>query len=120
VVASGDKTTLKQGSRVPIVTGMYDEEKQGANSQVQYQDVGLSIEASIYVYLDGLKLRTKMEQTSLGDDKSGVGPQDPVVRQTVLEGTSTLTQGKPLQVGSFDVPGSTRRQMVEVVAELVK
>jgi type II secretory pathway component GspD/PulD (secretin) len=120
VVASGDKTSLKQGSRVPIVTGMYDQEKQGANSQVQYQDVGLNIEVSLKGYLDGLSLRTKIEQTSVADDKSGVGPQDPVVKQTVFEGLSTLMQGKPLALGSFDVPGSTRKQTIEVVAELVK
>jgi len=120
VVASGEKTTLKQGTRVPIVTGIYDQEKPGANSQVQYQDVGLNIEASLNSYLDGLKLRTKIEQTSVADDKSGVGPQDPMVRQTVLDGTSTLAQSQPLALGSFDVPGSTRRQTIEVVAELVK
>jgi type II secretory pathway component GspD/PulD (secretin) len=120
MVASGDRTTLKEGIRTPIVTGMYDAEKSTANSQVQYQDVGLSIEASLNGYMEGLRLRTKIEQTGMADEKSGVGPQDPVVRQSVLDGTATLTQGKPLMLGSFDVPGSTRRESIEVVAELVK
>lgn len=37
-----------------------------------------------------------------------------------LEGTSTLVQGKRLALGTFDVPGTTRHQEVEVVSELVR
>jgi hypothetical protein len=55
----------------------------------------------------------------VSEEKSGVGPQDPVVRQNVLNGTSTLALGKPLVLGSIEVPGSTRRQEIEVLAEAV-
>jgi hypothetical protein len=48
-----------------------------------------------------------------------VGAQEPVVRQTVLEGTSFLTPGKPLVLGSLDIPGSARHLDVEVVMEQV-
>ncbi|MFZ0744129.1 MAG: hypothetical protein WAM85_06970 [Terracidiphilus sp.] len=120
IVVSGAKTILKQGSRVPIVTGTYDQASTNQNSQVQYQDIGLSIEASLDGYADGLRLRSKVEQSSLADEKSGLGVQDPVIRQTVLEGMSTLAPGKPLVLGSLDVPGTTRRQEIEVVSELVQ
>lgn len=40
VVATGGKTIMKQGSRVPIVTGGVDGGGSTANSQVQYVDVG--------------------------------------------------------------------------------
>ena len=83
-------------------------------------DVGLAIEASADSNLDGLRLHSKVEQTNVADEKSGVGAQDPIVRQTVLDGTSTLATGKPLILGSLDVPGTTRKQEIEVVAELVK
>ncbi len=115
IVAAGGKTDLKQGSRVPIVTGSTDPGTTTQNSQVQYLDVGLMIEAS----LDGEKLRTKIEQSSLAEEKSGLGAQDPVLHQATLEGTAALAQGKPLVLGSFDIPGSTRRQEIEVVSELV-
>ncbi|MGO9337801.1 MAG: hypothetical protein ACLPY1_09865 [Terracidiphilus sp.] len=118
IVASGGKTTFKQGSRVPIVTGVSGDPASG--TQVQYVDVGLNIEASADGYMDGLRLRSKVEQTNVADEKSGVGTQDPIVRQTVLDGTSTLVPGKPLILGSLDVPGTTRKQEIEVVAELVK
>jgi len=38
----------------------------------------------------------------------------------VLEGTSALTLGKPLILGSLDIPGTTRKQEIAVVSELVK
>jgi type II secretory pathway component GspD/PulD (secretin) len=116
IALSGGRTILKQGSRVPIVTGTYEAGTPKQNSQVQYQDVGLSIEAT----LDGESLHSKVEQTSPAEERSGVGPQDPIVRQTVLDGMSSLTLGKSVVLGSFDIPGSTRHQEVEVASELVK
>jgi type II secretory pathway component GspD/PulD (secretin) len=122
IVASGEKTTFKQGSRVPIVTGSYDTSNTpaAAETQVQYQDVGLNIQASVGGTADGLMLRTKVEQTTVADEKSGVGAQDPIIRQTVLDGASTLSLDKPLVLGSLDIPGSTRKQEIAVVAEQVK
>jgi type II secretory pathway component GspD/PulD (secretin) len=119
VVASGGRTVFKQGNKVPVVTGVLNEGTPNANSQVQYLDVGLNIDASLDAYSDGLRLRTKVEQSSVADEKSGMGAQDPVVRQTTLEGVSTLVQGKPIILGSLDMPGSTRRQEIEVVSELI-
>jgi type II secretory pathway component GspD/PulD (secretin) len=120
IVASGSRTEFKQGSRVPITVGGAISGSSTSNPEVQYLDVGQDIDASLDGYLDGVRLRTKVVQSSIAEDKSGVGTQDPVIRQTTLEGTSTLVQGKPLVLGSLDVPGSTRHQEVEVVSELVR
>jgi type II secretory pathway component GspD/PulD (secretin) len=120
IVVSGQKTVLKQGRRVPIVTGTTNTETAAQNTQIQYEDVGLSIEATLDGYQDGVRLRTKVEQSSVADERSNVGLQDPVIRQTSLEGTSTLVQGKPLVLGSLDMPGSTRHQDIEVVSEIVR
>ncbi len=116
VVASGSKTDFKQGSRVPVSTGA----SASAASGVTYLDVGQEIEASLDGYLDGVRLRTRVVQSSIAEDKSVIGSQDPIIRQTTLEGTSTLIQGKPLVLGSFDVPGTTRHQEVEVTSELLR
>jgi len=121
VAASGGKTTFKQGSKVPIVTGAYDAATPAQNSQVQYQDVGLNIEASVDAYADGgLRLHSKVEQSSVAEEKSGMGSQDPIVTQTVLDDTSHLTPGKPFVLGSIYIPGSARQQEIEVVADLVR
>jgi len=120
VLVSGERQVFKQGSRVPIVTGNFGVKTSTENTVVEYQDVGLTIEASVAGYADGARLISKLSQTSLAEEKSGVGPQDPVIRQTVLDGTSILELGKPLVLGSFDLPGGTRKQEFEVVAELFR
>jgi hypothetical protein len=119
IVASGSRTDLKQGSRVPVAVNTKSSSG-GLSSEITYLDIGQEIEASLDGYLDGVRLRTKVVQSGIADDKSAVGTQDPVIRQTTLEGTSTLVQGKPLVLGSLDIPGSTRHQEVEVVSELVR
>jgi type II secretory pathway component GspD/PulD (secretin) len=115
IVVPGEKTYFVQGSKVPIVTGNSSQENSSLLSQVQYEDVGLKIEAT----LEGGRLHTKVEQSSLAEEKSGVGTQDPIVRQTVLDGMSTLEKGKPVVLGSLDLPGGSRRQQIEVVAEAI-
>jgi hypothetical protein len=117
IVASGSRTVAKQGSRVPIPVNT---NLASPTSEITYLDVGQEIEASLDGYLDGVRLRTKVVQSSIAEDKSGVGAQVPIIRQTTFEGTSTLVQGKPLVLGSVDVAGSTRHQEVEVVSELVR
>ena len=116
VIVPGARTVMKQGSRVPIVTGSYKEGGTMENTEVQYQDVGLSIEAT----LDGTSLHTKVEQTSPSNDASGMGARDPVLRQSVLDGTTNLTLDKSLVLGSLDIPGSARRQEVELAVEAVQ
>jgi type II secretory pathway component GspD/PulD (secretin) len=119
IVASGGKTEVKQGSKVPIVTGIYPQGEQSQHSDVQYQDIGLEIEATVDSYADGVRLRTRIAQSSVADEKSGIGVQDPVFHQTFLDGTATLVPGKPLILGSLDIPGTNRHQQVEVVSEAI-
>ncbi len=118
LVTSGEKSTFKQGSRVPIVTGTLA--GQPAGTQVQYQDVGLAIEAHVNGSPDALNLYTKVEQSSLAEDRPVASAQDPVVRQTTLNESSVLSQGKPMVLGTLDLPGTTRSQEIAVVAELVR
>jgi hypothetical protein len=118
IVVSGRKTVLKQGNRVPLVTGSVSTSG-GAQTQVQYLDVGLNIDASIEESADGVKLNTAVEQSSIAEGKSGFGTQDPIVRQAKLEGTSILAAGTPLILGSMDIPSSARRLDIEVVMEHV-
>ncbi len=122
VVVSGQRTVLKQGSRVPIATGSYTTTGSSGAQQTQftYLDIGMNFDATLEESANGVRLRTKAEQSSIADEKSGLGVQDPLVRQTLLEGTSILTPGKPLALGSVDVPGSTRHLDIEVVIEVVR
>ena len=119
VVVSGGKSDVKQGSKVPILIGVDPQSKDPQRSNVQYQDIGLEIEATLDSYAEGARLRTRIAQSSVADEKSGIGIQDPVFRQTMLDGTAILVPGKPVILGSLDLPGTNRRQQVEVVAETI-
>ena len=120
IVGSGNKTTLKQGARVPIVTGSYGADSGHQNTQVQYMDVGINLDATLEGHGDEMRLRTKVEQTSVAEEKSNVGIQDPLIHQSVLEGESAIIMGKPVMLGSMDMPGSGKRVEVSVLAEAVK
>ncbi len=79
----------------------------------------MNFDATMEELANGARLRSKVEQLSMAEQTSGVGLQDPIIRQSSLEGTSFLTLGKPLVLGSIDIPGSTRHLDVEVVMEQV-
>ncbi len=117
VVVTGQQVTLKQGDKVPILTGNYDKDSAGQQTQYTYIDVGMNIAATLDRFAGGLRLRSKVEQSSAVPPQGGSLAQDPVIRQSLLEGTSVLTPGKPQTVGSIDIVGSTRHIDIEVVAE---
>jgi len=118
VVVTGQRTVLKQGDKVPIVTGSITEGT-STKSQVTYLDVGMNFDATLDEFVNGVRLRTRVEQLSVAEERSGVGVQDPIIRQTTLEGTSFLSLGKPLMLGSLDIPDSTRHLDLGVVMEQV-
>jgi hypothetical protein len=105
IMAAGQRTVMKQGDRVPIVTGSTTTNSSGTETQVTYVDVGLNFDATVDECANGAKLRSKVEQLAIAEEKSGFGLQDPIIRQAFLEGTSFLTLGKPLVLGSMDIPG---------------
>lgn len=119
VVASGGRTTVKQGSRVPIATGVPNSENGAV--QMQYLDVGLSIEASVDGAPDHLRLHTRVEQSSVAEGKTaGATAQDPVIRQTSLDGVSDLGQGNAVVLGTLGIRGSSRHEQISVRSEVVQ
>ncbi|MGD0443784.1 MAG: secretin N-terminal domain-containing protein [Edaphobacter sp.] len=119
VLTDGQRTVMKQGNKVPIVTGSYNNTSSQAESQVTFIDVGMNFDATLDSYGGGARLKSKVEQLGMTEEKSGVGPQYPIIRQTALEGTALLAPGKPVVLGSLDVPGSTRHLDVDVMMEPV-
>jgi hypothetical protein len=121
LAATGQRTVFKHGSRVPIVTALKSghSDSSDQNAQVQYVDVGLNIEATVTGAPDAPSLRSRIDQTSTSDD-APVSSNIPRIKQTGFDESFQLTQGKPVVIGSLDLPGTTRRQEIEVVAELVR
>ena len=121
VVTPGQRTQLKEGSRVPVITGSFSpSDSKGTVKQATYLDVGLNFDATLETHGTGFQLRSKVEQSSIAEEKSGPGADDPVIRQTLLEGTSILPEGKTVSLGSLDVLGSTRHLDVDAMVEAVR
>jgi type II secretory pathway component GspD/PulD (secretin) len=120
VAADGQKVTLKQGSRVPVATGSYSSSGSvGVQTQFQYLDLGMTFDATAVSVAGGALLKAKVEQSSAADDKMIAEVREPVIRQATLEGTSVVKLGKPLMLGSLDIPGTTAHLEVEVLVEAV-
>ena len=117
ILVPGGRTTLKQGSKIPIATGSYDDGKNGSQTQFTYLDIGLNLDATLDVFASGMRLKSKIEQSSAAENVVIQEVREPVIRQTVLEGTSLIVPGKPLVLGGVDVPGSTRHLDIEVLLE---
>jgi type II secretory pathway component GspD/PulD (secretin) len=119
IVVSGARTTFKNGSKVPVQVSASNLGNATSKTDFTYLDVGLNIDASLDESVNGIRLRTKVERSSVAEERVVGGVDDPVIRQTVLEGTSILTPGKQVMLGSLDVPGSTRHLEMGVVVEVV-
>jgi type II secretory pathway component GspD/PulD (secretin) len=120
VVTAGGRTTIKNGSKVPVATGSYNTAGAASQTQFTYLDVGINIDATLNEVAGGAQLKAKVEQSSATEDKEIAGIHEPVVRQSVMEGVSLLTMGKPEVLGALDISGSTRHLDIEVVMEPVK
>ena len=118
VALLGQRITLKQGDKVPVATGSFEQGNAASQTQFTYIDIGINLDTTIDAFANGLRLRSKVEQSSVAaGPQSGKLADDPIVRQSVLEGTSVITPGKPFILGGIDIVGSTRHIDIEVMAE---
>lgn len=122
IAANAQRTMVKQGSRVPVATGTYSATTQTAvQTQFQYVDVGMSFDVTFTETGGGGLLKTKVEQSSLAEERANLaGVQEPVVRQASFEGSPVVVFGRPVLLSSLDVPNSPRHLDVEVMVEEVK
>lgn len=109
----GDSSNLNISSRLPYVIP-----KQSASTSVpaemQYFDVGLRIRATLQGSPGSLVLQSTIDQSSVTQPQPGSGIERPADHKTYLDETTVLTEGKPIQLGSLDVPGSHVHEQVEV------
>lgn len=118
VAVPGQKALFKQGNKIPIVTGEYQKDTASKVSQVTYLDIGMDIDATLDEARDVLRLKTKVARSSVVEDHVGAtAVDDPIVRQSVFEGSVALTPGKTMTIGTLDITGTTRRIEIQVMAE---
>jgi type II secretory pathway component GspD/PulD (secretin) len=117
VLVTGQRTILKQGNRVPIITGTDFKNPNSPQTQYTYLDIGMNFDATIDDAPNSLRLKAKVEESSVVDNSSGALPQEPLIRQSLFEGSAVLTPGKPIILGSLDITGTTRRIEIQAMVE---
>ena len=117
---SGVPAVAKIGSRIPVATGSYSnaDPGKGVQTQMTYVDIGVNIAVRLHELGYGVQVTTKIEQSSMADAPPAT-PSDPIIRQASIENDAILVPGKPMTLGSLDIPGSTRRTDIELVIERV-
>ena len=111
-VLVGQRIVLKQGNKVPLATGT-----SAGQTQFTYVDVGVNLDSTLDQFQNGLRLRSKVEQSAVGEIVTIAGVNEPQIRQSTMEGTTFLTPGKPTNIGGIDIVGSNRHIDIEVIAE---
>jgi len=120
VAVDGQRVTMKEGDKIPVATGTFSTESASAQTQFTYLDVGMNFDATVSSLAGGVSLLSKIEQSSIGPTNTIAGVAEPVVRQSVLQNSANVTLGKPLMLGSIDVPNSTRHLDLDVLIEPLK
>jgi type II secretory pathway component GspD/PulD (secretin) len=123
LLGNGQHTSMKEGNKIPIATGSYsdgDLKANGVQTQFTYLDIGMNFDATLTVSVNSVSLKSKVEDSSLDQPVTIAGVTEPVVRQSVLDGTVTLTLDKPGMLGTIDVPNSTHHIDIAAVVEQVK
>lgn len=119
IVVGGQRTTLKQGSKIPVATGSYSTDHNASQTQFTYLDVGMNFDAALDELANGVRLQSKVEESGAETSNMIAGVSEPVIRQAVLQGTAFLTPGKPVSLGSVDITGTTRRLDIVVVMDVL-
>lgn len=116
--ANSGQTFLKLGSRIPIATEM-STSNNSANplTEFQYIDVGMDIKAGLRQFANGIQLQSSLTQSEAEAQTPNLKTL-PVIRQTTLNNTVLLTEGKAVMLGTADIPGSTHSLQVQV--ELIR
>jgi hypothetical protein len=126
LLGNGEHSTMKEKNKIPIATGTYangvaaTSPSSEIQTQFTYLDVGMNFDATIMVTGNSVRLKSKVEDSSLDQPVTIAGVTEPVVRQSVLDGTSTLTLDKPLMLGTIDIPNTARHMDIAVLVEQIK
>jgi type II secretory pathway component GspD/PulD (secretin) len=116
LMVEGQENRLKEGIKVPISTSSLSA-GEGKQTAVTYLDVGTNIDATLVSLAAQGRLKYSLEESSVAPEVSGVGPEDPILRQSSLQGEATLAAGKPSVLGTIDFPSSTHHIDIEVVMQ---
>ncbi|HVZ59323.1 MAG TPA: cohesin domain-containing protein [Terriglobales bacterium] len=107
-VLDGQKATLKIGDRVPVATGSFQPGVGGVginplvNTQFQYIDVGVNIDVTPNVHMNGeVTLKVVLEVSSVTNRVNIGGIDQPVIGQRRMEHQIRLKEGEVNLIGGI-------------------
>ena len=119
-LTAGESNEIKIGARVPVSSAS----SAGADIvEWQYLDVGTNIWAQLREHGDELILAVRSDVSNLDTSNQSEyvkGPNHPIIRQIKISGSTLLTVGKPILIGSMDDPSSKRQFQLEVMVTKLK
>jgi general secretion pathway protein D len=103
------KATMKIGSRIPIATGSYSTPGLTAGAaigyaqtQFQYQDVGVNIEMTPSIHFDhDVTIKIKIEVSTVSGNETIEGVTEPIISQRVVDQVIRLREGEASILGGI-------------------
>jgi hypothetical protein len=113
---------LKVGSRVPLAVSGDSPDTHSVNTQFQYLDVGMNIDARLEVTASGeLSLHSEVDMSSIPEsgslDKVG---GNPVIRHFRVTSFNAVAVGRPVVITTADDVASHRQFQVQVTSTRIK
>lgn len=100
---------LRLDSLVPVDVGS------STSPTYDMEHISFTIDASLRKFANGLELTTAVMQGSLAKKPEQIsGATPPITRIFEFTTTTLLAENKPVTIGQFDIPGSTRSLQVQV------
>lgn len=105
----GQKATMKIGSKIPIATGSFSSgigvaagAYPAAETQFQYQDVGVNIELTPTVHYDHqVTMKLKIEVTAQSGQVTIEGVTEPIISQRTTEAVIRMQEGEASILGGI-------------------
>jgi hypothetical protein len=120
LVNDGDAGRIRQGDRIPIsVGGVIPGGKEApVPNQIQYMDVGFSLDCRLRETDDGVFVGTVLDMSSLAPEQGASG--NPIVRQQRYQTGSFVQPGKRTVIANVDELDSKRRLQIEALLTQVQ
>jgi len=113
-----DTGRIRQGDRIPVNTGGVPGKEGSAPSQIQYMDVGFSLDCRLAQRNDGLYMSTVLDMSSLAPEQGASG--NPIVRQQRYQTGSFVQPGKRAVIANVDELDSKKKLQIEALLTQVQ
>ena len=113
LVNDGDTGRIRQGDRIPVNVGGVPGKEGSIPNQIQYMDVGFSLDCRLAQTDDGLFMGTVLDMSSLAPEQGASG--NPIVRQQRYQTGSLVQPGKRSVIANVDELDSKRRLQIETL-----